>query len=232
MPTIQSLATVAQMHLVQTVDTARVAGDNFKLPALLRTQLNTDQVALESADSNTVLTESDRAGGSAAARVALDNLEDLLGEGHKFIGAIRKSAITDAQRLEAFTAYGWASGNVGEFNDGRVIGLSRLALLAHANLPAAHHYTADLLADITAQLAVFDGNVGDATGGDREAATNARDEKLEAAKTTLSQVRYYYCSASRDLDQTPELAKINFQPKRDRGTVDKNEEATPVVPPQ
>ena len=227
MPNADSLAAIAQMHLIQTVDDARAAGDPFKLPGWLRTQHDTDFAALSDADSHTALTESDRAGGSQTARAALDKLEGLAKDGYNFITAIRSTQITAAQRLQTFTAYGWAAGKLGRFGDARVIGLSRLAVQPQPDLQLAWKYPADLVADITAQLAIFDANVEDKMLGDRETATKARDTKLALAASSLAQVRFYYCSASRDTDQTPELAKISFQPKRAAGTV---EHAKPKKP--
>jgi hypothetical protein len=214
MPNADSLSAIAQMHLIQSVDTSRDAADVFKLPTRLRTQVDTDLGVLDAADSNTALTESDRAGGSAAARQALDRLQELSKEGFNYITAIRSTQITDAQRLEVYTAYGFAGGKLGRFNDARILGLSRLALQAHSNLQSAWRYQADLVTDITAQLAVYDANAEVATGGEREKATRARDAALEDAQSTLAQTRFYYCSASRDTDQTPELARIGFQPRR------------------
>jgi hypothetical protein len=44
-------------------------------------------------------------------------------------------------------------------------------------------------------------------------------------------VRFYYCSASRDTDQTAELAKIGFQPRRAAGTANGHAKpATTLVP--
>jgi hypothetical protein len=92
-----------------------------------------------------------------------------------------------------------------------------------------------LIADITAQLtifdAIFDANAETATGGNREAAKHVRDAKLTLATTTLSQVCFYYCSASRDTDQTPELSKINSQPRRDPGTINNNPRKPPPAAP-
>jgi hypothetical protein len=231
MPNTESLAGIAQMHLIKTVDTARVAGDPFKLPTFIRTQHDADLDGLETADGNAALSEGDRAGGSAAARDALTKLEDYLREGYNFITAIRASQITDAQRLEVFTEYGWAGGLIGKFSDGRVIGLTRLAVQAHPGIAPGFCYPADLVADLTAQLAVFDANAPVATGGQRSAATRVRDAKLDLAKTSLAQVRFYYCSASRDTDQTPELAKIGFQPRRAPGTVSTGNKPAPAPAP-
>jgi hypothetical protein len=223
MPNADSLAAIGQMDLIQSVDDGRAASDPFKLPARLRSQLDADLHALEEADGDTALTESDRAGGSAAARAALTKLADFAREGFKFIDAIRSTKISDAQRVAVFSGYGWHGGKLGRFGDARVLGLSRLAVQPHTELAAEFRYPADLLADIAAQLAVFDENAVAATGGEREVATRVRNEKLDAAETTLAQVRFAYCSASRDTDRTPELARINFQPRRGAGSVSRPE---------
>ncbi len=228
MPNVESISTIAQMHLVKSVDVTRLATDPFKLPLLLRTQHDTDLDALETADSSTALTEGDRAGGSVAARNALTQLQAYLKEGYNCITAIRASQITDAQRLEVFTEYGWAGGLLGRFNDGRVIALSRLAVQDHPGIQPTFCYPPDLVADLNTQLGIFDANVLVAVGGARSAATHLRDAKLDDAETTLAQVRFFYCSASRDTDQTPELAKIGFQPRRPAGTVTGNSKPTPA----
>ena len=99
------------------------------------------------------------------------------------------------------------------------------------DLQLAWKYPADLVADITAQLAIFDANVEDKMLGDRETATKARDTKLALAASSLAQVRFYYCSASRDTDQTPELAKIGWQPRRPAGTVTGSNKPAPAPTP-
>ena len=53
-----------------------------------------------------------------------------------------------------------------------------------------------------------------ATGGTAQAATAARDLALDDLETINDRVRFFYCSASDDEDQTPELAKIGKQPRR------------------
>jgi hypothetical protein len=231
MQNVESISCIAQMHLIKTVDDARAAGDPFKLPAVLRAQHDTDLNGLESADNAIAMSEGDRAGGSAAARAALDRLQDLAKEGYNFIAAIRSTQITDAQRLEVFTEYGWASGNIGRFTDGRTVALARLAVEAHPGVAPNFCYPSDLVSDLAAQLAVFDANAPIATGGARTAATKLRDAKLDRAEVTLAQVRFYYCSASRDTDQTPDLAKIGFQPRRAAGTVTSSSKPQPTPAP-
>jgi len=80
MPNAESLAALAQLKLIQTTDDDRAAGDAFKLPAVLRTQVDRDFTKLDEADAVTAATEGDRAGGSGTARTALTNLAELLHE--------------------------------------------------------------------------------------------------------------------------------------------------------
>lgn len=57
-----------------------------------------------------------------------------------------------------------------------------------------------------------------ATGGTRAAAISAHDEALDLLKKINDRVRFYYCSASDDEDQTTELAKVGRQPRRNPGS--------------
>jgi len=76
---------------------------------------------------------------------------------------------------------------------------------------------AALLGLITAQLVIVNANQPTATGGTAETATNLRNIALELLRTANDRVRFFYCSASDDEDQTTELAKIGKQPRRDAG---------------
>lgn len=226
MPNAESLAAISQGRLIQNVDEKRAADDDYKLPAFLGPDFSAGLTALETADNDTVLTESDRTGGSAAARGAIDAIKDLLRNAHSGIKAIPGTQINAGQRLEVFTAYGWSGGKLGKLGDARVIGLARLGVQKHSEVPAGSQYDAEIVAGLTAQLAIFDANVESAAVGNREAATRKRDTALEAFKVLLARVRFYYCCVSAEADQTPELAKIGFQPRRDPGTV-----AKPATPP-
>jgi len=76
------------------------------------------------------------------------------------------------------------------------------------------------------QLGIVTGNAVAASGGDREKATKLRDAALDTARTTLARARFHYCSASRDADKTPELAKLDFQQRRMPGKADKKANET------
>jgi hypothetical protein len=233
MPNAASLSAHSQGLLIRNIDDQRPADDHFKLPAFFRTEFDAALDLLELKDGNQVLTESDRAGGSAAARAALDSLSQLLRDGFNGIKAIPSTEITAGQRLAVFTAYGWAGGKVGRLGDARVIGLSRLGVHNHPEVPAAWKYSAAIVTGLTGQLAAFDANVDNANVGTREGATRERNDALDAFEGLLARARFYYCFASAEGDQTAELARIGFQPRRDPGTVDNGPDAstTPPVAP-
>lgn len=126
-----------------------------------------------------------------------------------------------------FKAYDWKGGIIGKLDDGRTVALGRQALKVGAKevSNAAWRYPQARLDRIKAQLDTIDANAGTASGADRQTAIAQRDAALETAGTTLLRVRFHYCSASRDADKTPELAKIEYQPKRDYGTVQEAKKA-------
>ena len=120
MPNQTSLEQIELAELTQTVDDGRVAGDPFKLPAALRTLLDTRLTDLQTKDSATLTSAGSRATASANMRAALDQLQKLLRDGYNFIQGLGSFAITDADRIGLFTSYGWDSGLVGDFNDARI----------------------------------------------------------------------------------------------------------------
>ena len=115
----------------------------------------------------------------------------------------------------------WKSGNIGEFDDGRCLALARQAVKVDSeNLAKAEwRYPAVRLARIVAQLGIIEDEASEATGAGRQGATKARNEAQALGETTLLRVRFFYCSATRDADQSPELARIEYQPRREYGSV-------------
>lgn len=218
MPTKESLEQIETGELIQSVDDARAAEDDFKLSAILRSLVDTRLANLRATDSATLTEEGDRATASANVRAALDRLKDLLRDGYNFVRGIGSYAITDAERLGLYTNYGWQQGEIGELTDARTEALANQAVTVTPSIGnPAHQYPAALLTLIMDDLAILNANQPVATGGDRQAATAARDEALRLMRLATARVRFAYCGASDDVDQTPELAKIGFQPRRDRG---------------
>lgn len=219
MPNQLSLEQIELAELTQSVDDGRVAADPFKLPAATRTLMDTRLADLKAKDSAMLTSGGDRATASANLRAALDQLQTLLRDGYNFIQGLGSFAISDADRIGLFTSYGWESGLVGDFNDARIESLANQAITVTPTIAdPAHQYPAALLALITAQLAIVNANQPLATGGSAQAATDARDAALVLLQLINARVRFFYCQASDDTDQTAELVSIGRQPRRDAGT--------------
>lgn len=221
---------VEQGLLIQRIDGDRTSGDRFQLPSEDRTLFDARLNDLVAKDLAVRLSEGDRSGASTARQGALEALKVLLHDGYNHIKGFKSYEITPAQRSAAFAAYGWRNGELGDFDEGRTLSLSRSAGTDGASLPATHRYPAQLVTLIGAQLAIVDG-ADLAHGGDRKKMTDARQTAFDIFENSLARARYYYCSASDDTDQSPELSRIGFQARRDRGEVHHASSTTPATPP-
>ncbi len=213
---------LAQGELVIAVDAARLPADPFKLSAPLLALIQADITALEAGDSDTHEAEGRRAGASATVREAFDKLEAALRIGLTGIGAIVGEAllptgISDADRLAVHTTYGWENGLLDSIVDDRLLVLGELALQGENTIAnAAWRYSTSLVHIIGDQLDIIETGGADATDGHRQITVAGRLDQRDLLQTHLSRARYHYCAASDDLDATKELAKISFQPRRQR----------------
>jgi hypothetical protein len=215
----RTLDAIETAELILQVDTARTAGDPFKLTATLNTLVTTRLADTKGKNAAAILMGASTVGASEQRKQALDRLGELLRNGFNAIGAVASDDITDAERLQAYTAYGWNGGKIGDLDIARTEALANLAVTATADpgVPTAGKYPATLVTRITNWLAIFDAASLLATGGSRQALIQARDDSRDQLEDANSRVRLFYCSASDDGERTPELAKINMQPKRAPG---------------
>lgn len=217
---------IEQGLLIQRVDGERASGDRFKLPAEDKTLFDARLADLMTQNVAVRLSESGRAGDSKARGDAIKALEVLLHDGYNHIKALKSYDITPADRRAVYVAYGWAGGEVGDFDEARILSLSRGANDASTVVDAAYRYPAALLTRLAEQIAIVEGS-DLANGGDRAKMTETRKTSFEIFEKSLSRVRFYYCSASDDTDQTTELTRIGFQRRRNPGEV-QHSEATPT----
>jgi hypothetical protein len=218
MPNEASLAEIETAELIVAVDAGRAPTDTFKLPAYLLALVIARLADLRTKDAATLVTEGGRVGGQINVRTALDTLNGLLHDGYNFIKGLPSYSISAADRATVFTTYGWVSGELGDFSDARIESLARQAADATPGIAnPAHRYPQALLDLIAAQLTILNNSQTAATGGTAQTATEARDIALELLRTANDRVRFHYCSASDDEDQTTELARIGKQARRDRG---------------
>lgn len=210
------------------VDAVRVAADPFKLTNVLQTVVAARLTDGKAKNAATSMTEGATVGASAQRQQALDRLADLERNGHSFILSVPEDDLPEAQRAQVFVSYGWEGGVLGDLSaPSRIEALANLAaaVAPDATVPAAGKYPASLVARIANWLAIYDAANLLATGGSQQILIQQRNAARDLLESAVSRVRHYYCQAGDDGDQTPELAKIGMQPKRNPG------DAQPQPPP-
>ncbi len=192
MPNEASLAEIETAELILAVDAGRAPAEAFKLPAYLLALVIARLADLRTKDAATLTTEGGRVGGQINVRTALDSLNVLLHDGYNFIKGLPSYSISAADRATVFTAYGWVSGELGEFSDTRSESLARQAADATPGIAnVAHRYPTALLDLIAAQLTILNDNQTAATGGSAQTATDLRDKALKALQTANDRVRFH-----------------------------------------
>ena len=208
-----------QAKMILTVDDSRSVGDDFKLFPGLRGLLETRRLTLEQAESNLRLVSGSRVNAAAQLKDAKKTVASLLRDGYNHIRAIPSFDITDEQRLGAFVAYGWENGKMGNIADESfLLTLARQALVVTPEVePLKARYPQSILTRLETELNTLTNAAAIAKIGTRQQATRARDTAMEALEKALARVRHFYCQASDETDQSAELARIGFQPRRASG---------------
>ena len=199
---------------VQTVDSARAESDPFKLPFFLREDLYQRLESTEDIMPSTTSAEGKRLGASSSLKTAFEELQSLLKEGFRLVQATPRFQATEAQKVAALTVYGWTGAKLGVLSERtRVLTLARLALQETARItPETVRYPLPLVEQIQKQVTIIEQQEAAAAPGGRQTAVQNRNEARSLLRKALRRVRHYYCCASDSADETPELAKIGFQP--------------------
>lgn len=221
MPTNESTELGRRLKLVLTIDNKRKADDPLRLFPALRKDVVDDLEDLEETDALTGSSEGERTEASGKKRKAYNELERQLRGGHRYLLALDDDAITEEERAGVLEAYLWKGGLIGRFDDARCVALAKQAakVAEEGLVKEAWRYPTVRLARIEAQLSIIEDKTDTATGGERQSANKSRNTAFDLAETTLLRVRFWYCCATRDADKSPELAKIEYQPRREYGTV-------------
>jgi hypothetical protein len=226
-----TLDEIETAELILQVDAPRPAADPFKLPAALQTLVTNRLGDCKGKNAALTVLEGSTLGASQQKQQALDRLNELLHNGYNHIGSIASDDISEAERIQVYTAYGWDQGQIGDMTSAsRIEALANLAATttADATVPAAGKYPATLVTRIGNWLAIYDAASLLATGGSKQTLTKQRNDSRDDLHAANQRVRLAYCSASDDGESTPELAKINMQPKRASG--DAQPQPLPAAP--
>ena len=206
-------------ELIQQVDLLRDPAESFKLSRALLSDHAAALAASKSSNTSSVLAAGDQAGAAQLVTQSREKLAGLLRNGFAYYDSLPEEDLSVADRTAARVSYGWEQDALGDLKaPSRIRSLAELAISATPLIvkPAAR-YPDSLVGRISNWLAVLSGNESIAAGGSRQVLFDKRDTDGANLEALNSQVRHFYSSASKQRDQTPELARINFQPRRDRG---------------
>ncbi len=218
-PTYDALQTGA---LILQVNAARTAPDEFILSTSLASLLTARLADCRSRNAAAEFAASDAVGAAGRVVQANERLAALDRNGNSFLGSVDSESVTPDSLSAAYTLYGFPGGALGDLKDGsRVRQIARkaveIAATPPATLPVELRWPATLIARLTSWLAIYDANNGIANGGTRQTLIDQRNTARDLLEAAISRVRHAYCSASDAGEFTPELAKIDMQPRRKPG---------------
>lgn len=219
-------------NLIIDVNATRATTDPFRVPPELLALLIVEKDDLIAKKNAVSLASGTRAGASGIYRAALTALKEQHRLGFQWLKGLPSDSfplqpgetgphISESQRLGLMVSYGFEGGKLGDLTNNRAISLAELTPTASAQEMEnpLWAYPATLQAAIAAQLALANDNKTVADTGAREVAIKARDESLELLQIYNARVRFHYCASSNDTDNTPELSRIGYQPRRAAGEV-------------
>ena len=207
MPDQTLLAAIATGELIKQVNTERSFYDDFRLNPALDQLIVARTGAAKVANSSLLMAGGDKAGARTRLTEGRGKLDELLRQGHAYLKGLPALDVPQAEVDDALESYGWESGLLGDLESPtRLEMLATQAATATPELDPAARYPAGLLTRIANWLGIVQANTMIAAGGSIENLTAAKDAAREALLAAIGRVRFFYCSASDERDQTPELA--------------------------
>ena len=215
-----TLDAIEQGDLVVMVNTGRETTDPFKLPLSLIALVVARLAEAKARNSAVAMNEGAAAGADVQRAEALLRLTNLLRNGYAYLLSIPEDDLPYAQQQKALQSYGWEDGNLGDLSQpSRVESLARqvAVVAADTSIPDNAKYPASLASRISNWLGILESTEALAGGGTHQGLVELRNQARDLLLIVISRARHFYCSASDDVEHTPELARINMQPKRARG---------------
>lgn len=205
--------------IIVEADDAQAPYSEYKFTVALRNAVTLALAGARAANSAVQLAAGDQAGASARVHDARTRLADLCRNAHSTIEAI--PADTDAEeqeKIDALVSLGFEGGKLGQLGDrGHLMAVVDAILANNASLPAAYRVSAAITTRLTNWRAVLLTNEIIARGGSREPLTAAKDAAKVVLFARIARVRLYVSSCNDLGEYNPELARYDFQPKRDPG---------------
>jgi hypothetical protein len=219
MADIELIEAILHADTILSADTTQPPYSEYKFATALRTAVAQALADARSAYSAFQLAAGDQAGASARMTQARVRLGDLCRNAHSTIEAV--PADTDAEeqeKIDALVSIGFTGGRLGNLGDrAHLLDVVDAILANNASLPAAYRVPAAITTRLTNWRAVNAANEVIARGGAREPLTAAKDAARTVLEKRISRVRLYISSCNDLGEYNPELARYDFQPKRDPG---------------
>lgn len=223
------LAAISTGELIIQVNDSRSFYDPFRLNDSLSDLITARTGTAKVMNSAVLMAAGDQAGARDRMVEAREKLVELERNGHSYLKGLPAQDVPVSEVNDALESYGWERGLIGDLvSPLRIEALAEQAASATPGLDPAVRYPAALLSRIANWLGILLANKAIAGGGTVSDVVNEKDAAREALLAAIGRVRYYYCSASDERDQTPELAKIGLQPRRDSG--DAQPQPLPAAP--
>lgn len=205
--------------IIIATDDAQAPYSEYKFTTALRTAVAQALASARAANSAVQLAAGDQAGASARVQEARTRLADLCRNAHSTIEAIPADTEAEEQeRIDALVSLGFTGGKLGPLGDrGHLMSVVDAILANNASLPAAYRVPAAITTRLTNWRAVLLANENIARGGSREPLTAAKDAAKLVLLARIARVRLYVSSCNDLGEYNPELARYDFQPKRDPG---------------
>ncbi len=200
-------------------DDAQAPYSEYKFNAALRSAVAQALAAGRAANSAVQLAAGDQAGASVRVKSARTRLAELCRNAHSGVDAVPTDTDDEErEKIDALVSLGFDQGLLGDLAErGHLMAVVDAILANNASLPTAYRVSAAITSRLTNWRAVLVANEGIAKGGSREPLTAAKDAAKTVLFARIARVRLYISSCNDLGEYNPELARYDFQPKRDPG---------------
>jgi hypothetical protein len=190
----------------------------YKLPTVLDGLFTASLAAARAANSAVQLAAGDQAGARGRVQQARERLAGLVRNAFNHVNSVPDEDASEQDRMDALVSLGFEQGELGDLADATHLMQIVTDILDNSGqLPALLRVPANILTRLVNWKAVLQANEGIAKGGGREVLTDQKDTARNTLAARISRVRHWLCSCSDEGEQNPELARWDFQPKRDPG---------------
>jgi hypothetical protein len=209
---------ILQGDLIARVNLAAPPYNPYKLPTVLDGLFTTSLAAARAANSALQLAAGDQTGARGRVQQARERLGGLARNAFNHLNSVPDEDASEQDRMSALVSLGFEQGELGVLSDPvHLMEIVTGILANNAQLPALLRVPGNIITRMTNWQSVLAANEGIAKGGGRGVLTDQKDTARDTLAARISRVRHWLCSCSDEAEQDPELARYDFQPRRDPG---------------